>query len=66
MVQWAYHNRVELKIIQPRNPTQIGSTESFIWRFRDECLKELWVLDTANARKIIDTWRRDYNENRFH
>ena len=62
--QWAYDNRVELKLIQPGNPTQIGFIESFIWRFRDECLNELWLRDVAHAKEIIANWRRDYNENR--
>ena len=64
--QWAYDNRVELKLIQPGNPTQIGFIENFIRRFRAECLKKLWFRDVARAREIIGNWRRDYNENRPH
>jgi putative transposase len=64
--QWAYDNRVELKLIQPGKPTQNGFIESFNGRFRDECLNEHWFRDLAHAREIIGKWRRDYNENRPH
>jgi len=64
--QWAYDNRVELKLIQPGKPTQNGFIESFNGRFRDECLNEHWFRDLAHAREIIGSWRRDYNENRPH
>ncbi|PHQ73743.1 IS3 family transposase [Marinobacter salarius] len=64
--QWAYDNRVELKLIQPGKPTQNGFIESFNGRFRDECLNEHWFRDLAHAREIISNWRRDYNENRPH
>tara|TARA_R110001592_G_scaffold271012_1_gene537508 strand:+ start:4977 stop:5525 length:549 start_codon:yes stop_codon:yes gene_type:complete len=62
--QWAYANRVQLKLIQPGNPTRIGFIESVIWRFRDGCLRELWFQDLAGAKEIIGKWRRDYNDNR--
>ncbi|MAO13479.1 IS3 family transposase [Marinobacter sp.] len=64
--QWAYDNRVELKLIQPGKPTQNGFIESFNGRFRDECLNEHWFRNLAHAREIIGNWRRDYNENRPH
>ncbi len=35
-------------------------------RLRDECLNEHWFLHLADARKIIEAWRIDYNSNRPH
>jgi putative transposase len=31
-------------------------------RLRDECLSEHWFADIHHARRIIETWRADYNE----
>ena len=40
--------------------------ESFIGRFRDECLNTNWFLSLEDAREKIEAWRRDYNEWRPH
>ena len=64
--QWAYEHGVELRLIQPGKPTQNGFIESVNGRFRDECLNEHWFSDIGHARRIIDEWRRDYNECRPH
>lgn len=38
--------------------------ESFNGRFRDEGLNENWFTSLAHARDVIETWRREYNEER--
>jgi len=38
--------------------------ESFNSRLRDECLNQHWFLDLADARRIIEDWRADYNQGR--
>ena len=40
--------------------------ESFIGRFRDECLNENWFLSLEDARNTIESWRIDYNSGRPH
>jgi putative transposase len=35
--------------------------ESFNGRLRDECLNELLFANLAEARRIIEAWRIDYN-----
>lgn len=40
--------------------------ESFIGRLRDECLNGNWFASLKEAKGIIETWRRDYNEVRPH
>jgi hypothetical protein len=40
--------------------------ESFNGKFRDECLNEHWFGGLADARRIIEEWRVDYNEVRPH
>jgi putative transposase len=64
--QWAYRHGVNLKLIQPGKPTQNAYIESFNGKFRDECLNEHWFATLAEARALIATWRRDYNEQRPH
>jgi putative transposase len=63
---WAYENGVRLHFIQPGKPIQNCFVESFNGKFRDECLSEHWFRDIPHARRIIEAWRRDYNEVRPH
>lgn len=44
---------------------QNAFVESFNGRLRDECLNENLFGNLAEARRIIETWRIDYN-NRPH
>jgi putative transposase len=64
--QWAWRNRVRLHFIDLGKPTQNAFIESFNGRFRDECLNENWFLNLADARRIIEAWRLDYNRSRPH
>jgi len=64
--QWAYERGVRLHFIDPGQPQQNGFIESFNGKFRDECLNEHWFLSLADARRIIEDWRIDYNQNRPH
>lgn len=38
--------------------------ESFNGRFRDECLNEHWFTSLAHDQVVIESWRREYNEER--
>src|SRR4051794_27637535 len=60
------HDRgVTLRLIEPGKPTQNAYIESFNGRFRDECLNEHWFTSLAHAQVVIETWRREYNEERL-
>jgi len=63
---WAYWNKVKLDFSRPGKPTDNAFIESFNARFRQECLNEHWFLTLEDAREKIETWRRDYNEQRPH
>lgn len=63
---WAYENRVQLAFIRPGRPVENAYVESFNGKFRDECLNEHWFITMAQARRIIETWRQEYNEERPH
>jgi putative transposase len=45
---------------------QNGSIESFNGRFREECLDQSWFTSLAEARRVIEAWRLDYNQQRPH
>lgn len=64
MVTWAHEHGVKLRLIQPGKPNQNAYIESFNGRLRDECLNEHWFLNLLHARTVIETWRREYNEER--
>src|SRR6266702_1273759 len=48
--------------IDPGKPWQNGVGESFNGKFRDECLSLEWFLSRAEAKVVIEAWRRHYNE----
>jgi transposase InsO family protein len=64
MLTWAHARGVQLFLIEPGKPNQNAYIESFNGRFRDECLNEHWFTSLRQAKAIIDTWRREYNEER--
>jgi putative transposase len=64
--QWAYANDVALHFIDPGKPVQNAFIESFNGKFRDECLNQNWHTSLADARRIIEAWRMDYNTARPH
>ena len=61
---WAYWNGVKLDFSRPGKPTDNAYIESFNGRLRQECLNEHWFTSLQDAAKILETWWRDYNENR--
>jgi putative transposase len=38
--------------------------ESFMGRFRDECLNQLWFGSLAEAARVIEAWRQHDNRER--
>jgi putative transposase len=63
---WAYWNHVALDFSRPGKPTDNAYIESFNGRFRQECLNEHWFMSLDDAREKVESWRRDYNEERPH
>ena len=64
MLTWAHEKNIALRLIEPGKPNQNAYIESFNGRLRDECLNEHWFISIAHARLVIETWRREYNEQR--
>jgi putative transposase len=64
--EWAHRRKVQLQFIRPGKPVENAYIESFNGRLRDECLNQHWFLTLADARRIVQEWRADYNSNRPH
>lgn len=64
MLTWAHAHGVRLFLIEPGKPNQNAYIESFNGRLRDECLNEHWFVSLAHAKSVIESWRREYNEER--
>jgi putative transposase len=63
---WAYDHGIILDFIRPGRPVENGTIESFNGRLRDECLSQHWFASLAEAREILQAWKKDYNEVRPH
>jgi len=65
-VAWAAGRGIPLIYIQPGKPVQNSYIESFNGRFRDECLNTNWFENLSDARRKIEAWRSEYNQQRPH
>jgi putative transposase len=63
---WARARGIALDFIRPGKPVDNAYVESFNGKLRDECLNERCFTDLADARRIIERWRRQYNRRRPH
>ena len=66
LVSWIVTQGIRTALIEPGKPWQNGVSESFNGKFRDECLSLEWFRSRAEAKAIIEAWRRHYNEVRPH
>jgi putative transposase len=66
ILAWLVDTKIDTALIDPGKPWQNGADESFNGKFRDECLSMEWFRSRAEARVIIEIWRRHYNEVRPH
>jgi putative transposase len=63
---WLAAQGIDTAYIEPGKPWQNGAVESFIGKFRDECLNTEGFLNRTEARILIENYRREYNEERPH
>lgn len=66
VLKWCQDSKVTWHYIAPGKPTQNAFVESFNGRLRDECLNENLFGNLAEARRLIEAWRMDYNTKRPH
>src|SRR5690606_13191581 len=66
ILRWLHGEGIETAFIEPGKPWQNGTAESLNGKFRDECLSMEWFRNRFEAKVLIETWRRHYNEDRPH
>jgi len=66
VMRWLRDNAIGPAFIAPGSPWQNGVVESFNGKLRDELLNREWFRSRAEARVLIERWRRFYNERRPH
>jgi putative transposase len=66
LLTWITSMGIDTALIDPGKPWQNGATESFNGKFRDECLSLEWFRSRAEAKVVIEAWRRHFNEVRPH
>jgi putative transposase len=66
ILKWIVDQKIGTALIDPGKPWQNGVCESFNGKFRDECLSLEWFRSRAEAKVVIESWRRHYNEVRPH
>ncbi len=63
---WLAKRHIKTLYIEPASPWQNGHVESFHGSLRDECLDRELMLSVAEARVVIEDYRRYSNEVRPH
>jgi putative transposase len=63
---WLKQTGVKTKYIDPGSPWQNGHNESFNAVFRDGCLDRWLFYSVQEAKRVIDRWLDEYNNERPH
>jgi putative transposase len=63
---WLAEQSCKTLYIHPGSPWENGYVESFIGKFRMECLNRYLFFTFPEIRTIIETWRDEYNHFRPH
>jgi putative transposase len=66
ILEWLQTAGIDTAFIDPGKPWQNGADESFNGKLRDECLSLEWFRSRAEAKIVIENWRRHYNAIRPH
>jgi len=64
--QWLSDLGVKTLFIEPGSPWENGYIESFNGKFRDELLNREIFTTLLEAKVLIETWRKEYNQIRPH
>jgi putative transposase len=66
VTQWLSKQGVDTIFIDPGSPWQNGHNESFNAVFRDGCLNRWLFYSVAEARRVINQWLEEFNNERPH
>ena len=64
--EWLHRTGVGTLYIEPGSPWENGYVESFNGKLRDELLNREIFYTLAEAKVLIEGWRREYNQVRPH
>ncbi|RJP20013.1 MAG: IS3 family transposase [Candidatus Abyssobacteria bacterium SURF_5] len=64
--EWLYLIGCQAIYIEPGSPWENSYIESFIGKFRDECLNMELFRNLREASIVVESWRKEYNELRPH
>jgi len=64
--EWAHKNGVKLDFSRPGRPTDNPFIEAFNGRLRTECLDQSWFTSLEEAKKKLEAFRNEHNEDRPH
>jgi len=64
--RWLQQSGIGIHYIDPGSPWQNCYNESFNSIFRDGCLNRWWFYTVQEARRIIEQWWAEYNQERPH
>jgi len=64
--KWLYQLGVKTLFIEPGSPWENGYIESFNGKLRDELLNREVFYTLAEAKILIEQWRKEYNQIRPH
>jgi Integrase core domain len=63
---WMEQRQIKTLSIRPGSPWEQAYIERFHDKFRDECLNREVFATLAEARIIVESWRKEYNHSRPH
>jgi putative transposase len=63
---WAHQKGIKLQFSRPGKPTDNAMIETFNAKVRLECLNLNWFESLQEAQKVLEEWRKQYNEERPH
>ena len=64
LARWCEKHHIKQVFSRPGKPTDNCFIESFNGTFRNECLNIYYFENLSEAKRIIENWRLDYNQNR--
>jgi putative transposase len=64
--EWLEKEGCKTIYIEPGSPWENAYVESFIGKFRDECLNMELFRNVREAQEIADAWKEEYNKRSPH
>ena len=64
--EWLEKEGCQTIYIEPGSPWENPYIESYMGKFRGECLNMELFRNVREAQEIVDAWKEEYNERRPH